>query len=55
MFINRDWNLSEEDDFNKNISVLVSSDAIIKKTCAATPIYDTNMQVVGWQIKPMYE
>ena len=48
MFINRDWNLSEEEDFKKNVAPQMT------KHQEATPVYSEEM-IVGWFIRNLYE
>ncbi len=48
MFINRDWDLEEQEDFNKRVSPkMLSYDW-------ATPVWHEGI-MYGWKIKPMYE
>ncbi len=55
MYINRNWDLSIEDDFNKNIHPLIVSEKGFNTISAATPVYMENGLVIGWQVKPIYE
>lgn len=48
MFINRDWNITEEDDFILNIKPRLNS------TNEAMPIYYEN-KLMGWKIQSRFE
>ena len=54
MLINRDYSLTEEIDFNKNILPLTTWNDNIKRDYEAVPIYYDGV-VVGWQMQGRYE
>lgn len=48
MFINRDWNRTEHDDFELNIKTRMSENS------EAVPMY-VGDKIVGWTIRTRYE
>ena len=53
MFINRDWNLPENKDLEKNIVPLITNDCVIGNKEAIEVWHDGAL--IGWEIKPRYE
>ncbi len=49
MFINRDWNLDEKTDWQKNVQ------SRIGHLGESVPQYDKRGVVVGWKISSRYE
>jgi hypothetical protein len=48
-FVQRNYNLTEEEDFNNNIKPYIG------KNEAATPAHSEEGEMVGWFIGQMYE
>lgn len=57
MFVNRNWNRTEEDDFKLNVEPLLrdNKEAVPYLIEVIYPPTPTGTRVVGWKIQDQYE